>query len=188
MVDAYSLVHPIFFLHWPRSLACAEPQMTTETATREIPKTIIRCMEVSLCSIVKLHAFNLREQSSRLIAHALPASRERSWHSHFGLWFDCVSLTRTGKIAVWSPHLSRAVDWDTVRSSTAAHIPANFRSKSGTGIIPTAVGDDPSIVMAGHSRPKDGVAFARLRPAIHAFATSENQDVDARDKRGHDEP
>jgi len=23
--------------------------------------------------------------------------------------------------------------------------------------------------MAGHSRPKDGVAFARLRPAIHVF-------------------
>ena len=25
----------------------------------------------------------------------------------------------------------------------------------------------PQFVMAGHSRPKDGVAFASLRPAIH---------------------
>jgi hypothetical protein len=24
-------------------------------------------------------------------------------------------------------------------------------------------------VMAGHSRPKDGIASARLRPAIHVF-------------------
>jgi hypothetical protein len=34
--------------------------------------------------------------------------------------------------------------------------------------------------MAGHGRPKDGVAFAR--PAIHVSASSK-QDVDA---RGHD--
>jgi hypothetical protein len=27
----------------------------------------------------------------------------------------------------------------------------------------------PGVVMAGHSRPKDGVASARLRPAIHVF-------------------
>jgi hypothetical protein len=38
--------------------------------------------------------------------------------------------------------------------------------------------------MAGQKRE------ARLRadvPAIHVFAASEDQDVDARDKRGHDE-
>jgi hypothetical protein len=40
-------------------------------------------------------------------------------------------------------------------------------------------------VMAGHSRPKDGVASARLCPAIHAFPRS--QDVDARHKAGHDD-
>jgi hypothetical protein len=37
--------------------------------------------------------------------------------------------------------------------------------------------------MAGHSRPKDGVAS--LPYAIHVFPCG--QDVDARDKRGHDE-
>jgi hypothetical protein len=41
-------------------------------------------------------------------------------------------------------------------------------------------------VMAGHSRLKDGVASARLCPAIHAFSC-ENQRVDARDKPGHDD-
>jgi hypothetical protein len=44
-------------------------------------------------------------------------------------------------------------------------------------------------VMAGHSRPKDGVASARLCPAIHVFLTCRNTDknVDARDKPVHDE-
>jgi hypothetical protein len=42
--------------------------------------------------------------------------------------------------------------------------------------------------MAGHSRPKDGVASARLCPAIHVFVLDvKKEDVDARDKRGHDE-
>jgi hypothetical protein len=36
-------------------------------------------------------------------------------------------------------------------------------------------------VMAGHSRPKDGVATARLCPAIHVFGGRRKQDVDARD-------
>jgi hypothetical protein len=39
--------------------------------------------------------------------------------------------------------------------------------------------------MAGHSRSKDGVAFARLCPAIHVLLVFEHKDVDARD--GHDE-
>jgi hypothetical protein len=38
--------------------------------------------------------------------------------------------------------------------------------------------------MAGHSRPKDGVASLAYVPAIHALLCC--QDVDARDKRGHD--
>src|ERR1700732_224565 len=43
-------------------------------------------------------------------------------------------------------------------------------------------------VMAGHSRPKDGVASARLCPAIHVFAAElDCKDVDARHKAGHDE-
>jgi hypothetical protein len=38
--------------------------------------------------------------------------------------------------------------------------------------------------MAGHNRPKDGVASLAYVPAIHALLCS--QGVDARDKRGHD--
>jgi|SRR5271154_975678 len=41
--------------------------------------------------------------------------------------------------------------------------------------------------MAGHSRPKDGVASLAYVPAIHVFVSSRLLDVDARDKRGHDE-
>jgi hypothetical protein len=41
--------------------------------------------------------------------------------------------------------------------------------------------------MAGHSRPKDGVASARLCPAIHVFWLKTKEDVDARDKPGHDD-
>ena len=43
-----------------------------------------------------------------------------------------------------------------------------------------------STVMAGHSRPKDGVAFARLCPAIQVLPAVK-QDVDARHKTEHDE-
>jgi hypothetical protein len=42
-------------------------------------------------------------------------------------------------------------------------------------------------VMPGHSRPKDGVASARLCPGIHVFLSLGEQDVDARNKSGHDE-
>ena len=38
--------------------------------------------------------------------------------------------------------------------------------------------------MAGHSRPKDGVASLAYVPAIHAFLLG--QAVDARHKAGHD--
>jgi hypothetical protein len=41
-----------------------------------------------------------------------------------------------------------------------------------------------SLVMAGHSRLKDGVASARLYPAIHVFLSQ--KDVDARHRAGHD--
>jgi hypothetical protein len=40
--------------------------------------------------------------------------------------------------------------------------------------------------MAGHSRPKDGVAFLAYVPAIHVFRRLGNKDVDARNKCGHD--
>ncbi len=40
--------------------------------------------------------------------------------------------------------------------------------------------------MAGHSRSKNGVAFARLCPAIHVLFSDRKKDVDARDARGHD--
>ena len=39
--------------------------------------------------------------------------------------------------------------------------------------------------MAGHSRPKDGVASLAYVPAIHAFLLAK-QGVDARNKCGHD--
>jgi peptide/nickel transport system ATP-binding protein len=43
------------------------------------------------------------------------------------------------------------------------------------------------LVMAGHSRLKDGVASARLCIAIHVFVSQEtSQDVDHRDKPGDD--
>jgi len=41
--------------------------------------------------------------------------------------------------------------------------------------------------MAGLSRPKDGVASARLCPAIHVLPGRWPESVDARDKPGHDE-
>jgi hypothetical protein len=40
--------------------------------------------------------------------------------------------------------------------------------------------------MAGHSRPKDGVASRAYVPAIHAFLVGVQQDVDAPRKAGHD--
>jgi hypothetical protein len=41
--------------------------------------------------------------------------------------------------------------------------------------------------MAGHNRLKDGVASARLCPAIHAFVSLQSkQDVDHRVKPGDD--
>ncbi|MBH5400808.1 hypothetical protein HZZ13_23940 [Bradyrhizobium sp. CNPSo 4010] len=41
-------------------------------------------------------------------------------------------------------------------------------------------------VMAGHSRPKDGVASLAYVPAIHELSRG-TTNVDARDKPGHDE-
>jgi hypothetical protein len=40
--------------------------------------------------------------------------------------------------------------------------------------------------MAGHSRPKDGVALLAYDPAIHALPR-DRKNVDARDEPGHDE-
>jgi hypothetical protein len=41
-------------------------------------------------------------------------------------------------------------------------------------------------VMAGHSRPKDGVLSHAYVPAIHVFLHARLKDVDARHKAGHD--
>jgi hypothetical protein len=44
-----------------------------------------------------------------------------------------------------------------------------------------------SLVVAGHSRSKNGVASLAYVPAIHALLDDTLQDdVDARDMRGHD--
>jgi hypothetical protein len=48
-------------------------------------------------------------------------------------------------------------------------------------VLPTAL-----IVMAGHSRPKDGVLSHGYVPAIHVFIRASPKDVDARHKAGHD--
>src|SRR3990172_5065172 len=40
--------------------------------------------------------------------------------------------------------------------------------------------------MAGHSRPKDGVASLAYVPAIHVFSYRTVEDVDAQHKAGHD--
>jgi hypothetical protein len=48
--------------------------------------------------------------------------------------------------------------------------PAEFNDVRGNGCV----------VMAGHSRLKDGVASARLCPAIHVFLATTYKDVDAR--------
>jgi hypothetical protein len=42
-------------------------------------------------------------------------------------------------------------------------------------------------VMPGHSRPKDGVASACLRPGINVLWRKCKKDVDGRAKPGHDE-
>jgi hypothetical protein len=41
--------------------------------------------------------------------------------------------------------------------------------------------------MAGHSRSKNGVASLAYVPAIHVFLRCRKEDVDARNKCGHDE-
>jgi hypothetical protein len=43
-----------------------------------------------------------------------------------------------------------------------------------------------NIVMAGHSRSKNGVASLAYVPAIHVFDSAWILDVDARNKCGHD--
>jgi hypothetical protein len=40
--------------------------------------------------------------------------------------------------------------------------------------------------MAGHSRPKGGVASLAYVPAIHVFSALTKKGVDARHKAGHD--
>ena len=60
-------------------------------------------------------------------------------------------------------------------------ISGSFRQNESSG----SFRQNPSFVMAGHSRPKDGVASLAYDPAIHALLCGK-QGVDARDKRGHD--
>ncbi|HMI14652.1 MAG TPA: ATP-binding cassette domain-containing protein, partial [Bradyrhizobium sp.] len=46
--------------------------------------------------------------------------------------------------------------------------------------------DEAAVVMAGHSRPKDGVASARLCPAIHPSSQDSSKPMDPRVKSGGD--
>jgi hypothetical protein len=50
-----------------------------------------------------------------------------------------------------------------------------------------SVGPTNKLVMAGHSRSKNGVASLAYDPAIHVFLVGIQLDVDARHKAGHDE-
>jgi peptide/nickel transport system ATP-binding protein len=53
----------------------------------------------------------------------------------------------------------------------------------------TPTSPNPSTVMAGHSRPQDGVASARLSPAIHPSSQdSSSRTMDPRVKPGGDDP
>jgi peptide/nickel transport system ATP-binding protein len=54
------------------------------------------------------------------------------------------------------------------------------------GVLP-AISPRLSFVMAGHSRPKDGVASARLCPAIHPSSQDSSSAMDPRVKPGGDE-
>ena len=51
-----------------------------------------------------------------------------------------------------------------------------------------AAGKGLSPVMAGHSRPKDGVASLAYVPAIHVLLDRAKKDVDARHKSLHSGP
>src|SRR6185503_18734693 len=60
-----------------------------------------------------------------------------------------------------------------------------FLSGVGARSSDIASTETPKSVMAGHSRPKDGVASLASDPAIHALPLRK-KDVDARHKAGHD--
>jgi peptide/nickel transport system ATP-binding protein len=60
---------------------------------------------------------------------------------------------------------------DLLPEEEAAVLPSSLRS---------------TVVMAGHSRPKDGVASARLCPAIHPFSQESSKPMDPRVKPGGD--
>jgi hypothetical protein len=72
----------------------------------------------------------------------------------------------------------------TVRTDSSDHIriAVSPMSVAARGVIGRTLS-----VMAGDSRLKDGVAYARLCPAIHVFLAAGCKDVDARDKPGHDD-
>ena len=62
------------------------------------------------------------------------------------------------------------------------------RSVAGGGSGGASVLPRPPVVMAGHSRPEDGVASARLRPAIHqSLQDASTKAMDPRVKPGGDE-
>jgi hypothetical protein len=63
----------------------------------------------------------------------------------------------------------------------------NGNNQSHEGGISRGQAYAPFTVMAGQSRPKDGVASARLCPGHPRLWQTKRKFVDARDKPGHDE-
>src|SRR6266404_4553548 len=97
----------------------------------------------------------------------------------------CASTAARGTAAT---RICREPWLTTLKASTAARmmIAAIAISRMLRMILISRRMDIP-FVMAGHSRLKDGVASARLCPAIHVFLLDAIKDVDARHKAGHDE-
>ena len=87
-------------------------------------------------------------------------------------------------------HIGKTRDLERATGSRAAP-GASSSAAAGRGSQRCSA-DDPArqgnlIVMAGYSRPKDGVASLAYVPAIHVFRSECSKDVGTRHKAGHDE-
>src|SRR6202022_2726701 len=90
-----------------------------------------------------------------------------------------------GKVAISAPitgpERSAMTEADTTNAAVIAMRTPSVRMKMSSG-------ENSILVMAGHSRSKNGVAYARLRrPSTSSCVSMMIKDVDARDKPGHDD-
>ena len=84
------------------------------------------------------------------------------------------------------PEFAKEIDAPERARLEAARRRWRRKNAGGSGRVLGFVVPASAFVMAGHSRPKDGVASLAYVPAIHAFLCY-RQGVDARHKAGHDE-